>query len=111
MLSSDDINQTLPLYADDEYITKDAVLSNPPGETSFYIVSNAHTRLILILADVIKHVSPTKELEQSVQGSTKTSYSISYDKIRGIERDLADWLDKLPMSLRPEGEGRPEVLR
>jgi hypothetical protein len=111
MLSSYNINKTLLIHTDDEYITKDAVLSIPRGETSFYIVLDAHTRLILILADVIKHVYPTKELDQSVQRSTETSYTISYDKIRVIERYLADWLDKLPMSLRPGEEGTPEVLR
>ena len=112
MLSSYNINKTLLIHTDDEYITKDAVLSIPRGETSFYIVLDAHTRLILILADVIKHVYPIKSSEQSVQGSSKASCSISHATILAIERDLADWLDKLPMSLRQWQEGLPiEVLR
>ena len=52
MLSSYNINQTLLIHTDDEYITKDAVLSISRGETSFYIVLNAHTRLILILDNI-----------------------------------------------------------
>lgn len=111
MLSDDDIDQELPIEVDDEYITKDAVLPMPQGTTSLYAASNAHTRLMGILAKVIKYIYPTKGLEQSVQGSATSSYVISHVKIREIERDLADWLDKLPMALRPGGEGTAEVLQ
>lgn len=112
MLSYDDIDQELPIEIDDEYITKDSVIAMPPGKTSLlFAASNAHTRLMSTLAKVIKYIYPTKGLEQSLQGSTKSSYVISHAKIREIERDLAGWLDKLPMALRPGGEGSPEVLR
>jgi hypothetical protein len=111
MLSSDDIDQELPIEVDDEYITKQGVHPMPPGKTSLYAASNAHTRLMVILTKVIKYIYPIKGLEQSVQEPSKASYVISHAKIREIERDLADWLDKLPMALRPGGEGTPEVLR
>jgi hypothetical protein len=111
MLSDEDIDQKFPIEIDDEYITKDGVLSMPPGITSLHVASNAHTRLMLILADVIKHVYPIKPTDLSVQGSTKASCRISHAKIRGIERDLADWLDKLPKSLRSGEGGTSEVLR
>ena len=111
MLSSDDIDQELPTEVDDEYITKDDILPMPAGRTSLYAASNAHTRLMVILAKVIKYIYPIKGLEQSVQGTGRPSFAISHLKIREIEQDLADWLDKLPMALRPGGEGTPEVLR
>lgn len=111
LLSNDDIDQELPLELDDEYVTKDGCLPMPQGKLSLYTASNAHTRLMVILAKVIKYIYPTKGLEHSVQGSTSNSYSISHAKIREIERDLADWLDKLPMALRPGGTGSPELLR
>ena len=111
MLSSDDVDQELPIEVDDEFITKDAVLPMPQGQTSLYAASNAHTRLMAILAKVIKYIYPTKGLEQSVQGSTSSSYVISHAKIREIERDLAEWLDKLSMALRPGGEANPQWLR
>ncbi len=111
MLSSDDIDQELPIEVDDEYITKDSISPMPPGKTSLYAASNAHTRLMEILTKVIKYIYPTKGLEQSVQGSATSSYVISHAKIREIEGDLANWLDKLPLALRPGGEGTPEVLR
>lgn len=110
MLSNDDIDQELPIEVDDEYITKDGIRENPPPSLLFQ-ASNAHTRLMSTLAKVIKYIYPTKGLEQSLQGNVKASYGISHAKIREIERDLAAWLDKLPMALRPGGEGPPEILR
>lgn len=112
MLSDDDIDQELPIEVDDECITKDAVLPMPEGKTSpLYAAANAHTTLVDILSKVIKYVYPIKGLEESVQGTTKSSYVISHTKIREVEQDLAQWLDKLPMALRPGGDGTPEVLR
>lgn len=116
MLSDDDIDQELPIEVDDEYITKDAILPMPAGKTSLFAAANAHTRLMFILAKVIKYVYPTKGLEQSVQsgsnGNPKGSYVVSHSQIREIERDLAEWLDKLPMALRPGGgDGPVEVIR
>ena len=110
MLSNDDIDQELPIEVDDEYITKNDVLPMPEGKTSQYAASNAHTRLMGILAKVIRYIYPIKGLEQSVQGSSSASYGVSHAKIKEIERDLAEWLDKLPMALRP-GEGPMEVVR
>ncbi|CAL3964880.1 hypothetical protein PZA11_002220 [Diplocarpon coronariae] len=112
MLSYDDIDQELPIEVDDEYITKDGVLDMPPGKISLlFAAANAHTRLTSTLAKVIKYIYPTKALDNSLQGVPKSSYVISHAKIREIEQDLAQWLDKLPMALRPGGEGTPEVLR
>lgn len=111
MLSYDDIDQELPIEVDDEYITKDGILDMPAGRVSLLLAAgNAHTRLMSTLGKVIKYIYPIKGLEESLQGSTK-SYVISHAKIREIEHDLAEWLDKLPMALRPGGEGSPNVLR
>lgn len=112
MLSSDDIDQELPSEVDDEYITKDGILEMPNGQPSLlFQASNAHTRLMFTLAKVIKYIYPIKGLEQSLQGKSKSSYGINHAKIREIERDLAAWLDKLPMALRPGGDGPPDILR
>ncbi|KUJ21154.1 uncharacterized protein LY89DRAFT_665606 [Mollisia scopiformis] len=111
MLSNDDIDQELPLEVDDEYITKDGILEMPNGPSLLFQASNAHTRLMFTLAKVIKYIYPTKGLEESLQGNSKSSYGINHAKIREIERDLAAWLDKLPMALRPGGDGPPNILR
>ncbi|KAH8815871.1 fungal-specific transcription factor domain-containing protein [Xylogone sp. PMI_703] len=110
MLSSDDIDQELPLEVADECITKEVILPMPAGQVSMIAASNAHTRLMAILAKVIKYIYPIKGLEQSIQGE-KSSYIIRHSRIREIERDLAEWLDKLPMSLRPGGDATPDVMR
>lgn len=79
MLSSDDVDQELPIEVDDEFITKDGVLPMPPGKPSLRICSsNAHTRLMFVLSKVIKYIYPTKGLEESGQGSLKSSYVISH---------------------------------
>ncbi|CAG8981788.1 hypothetical protein HYALB_00004731 [Hymenoscyphus albidus] len=111
MLSTDDIDQVLPIEVDDEYITKDSILPMPPGKTSLYAASNAHTALMAILADVIKYIYPTKGVEQSVNGNNSSTYVISHIKIREIEKDLRKWQDQLPMQLRPGGDASPDVLR
>lgn len=112
MLSADDVDQELPIEVDDEYITEDGVLPMPDGKTSLVMAaSNAHTRLMYSLAKVIKYIYPTKGLEESVKSTKASSYAISHGKIKEIEQDLAQWLDKLPMALRPGGDGPPEVLR
>jgi len=112
LLSNDDIDQELPLEVDDEYITKEAIHPMPPGTTSLYAASNAHTRLMEILSKVVKYIYPTKgNLEPSTKGTTTTPYMISHRKIQEVERDLAEWLDKLPLALRPGGEGSADVLR
>lgn len=110
MLSSDDIDQELPLEVPDECITKDLILPVPAGSVSMIAASNAHTRLMAILAKVIKYIYPIKGLEQIVQGD-RQSYIIRHSRIREIERELAEWLDKLPMALRPGGDAAPEVMR
>lgn len=110
LLSMDDIDQILPIEVDDEYITRDAILPMPEGKTSLYAASNAHTKLMEILADVIKYIYPTKGIEQSAD-VTNSFYVISHVKIREIERDLGEWLDRLPMGLRPGGDVSPDVLR
>ncbi|TAQ86487.1 hypothetical protein B7494_g5184 [Chlorociboria aeruginascens] len=111
MLDPEDIDQELPIEVDDEYITKDAILTMPPGSTSLLTATNAHTRLMAILTKVIKYIYPLKGVEKPIQGGASPSYIISHAKIREIEGDLSAWLDKLPTELRPGGDGTPEVMR
>lgn len=113
MLNEEDVDQELPIEIDDEYITTTGILPMPEGTISIYAASNAHTRLMAILAKVIKFIYPIKGLESCVTGNTSgsASYNISHLKIKEIEQDLQEWLDKLPMALRPGGEAPPETVR
>lgn len=111
MLSEDDIDQVYPLEVDDECLTNDAILPMPAGKISLLAATNAQTRLMGTLSKVIKYVYPIKGVEQLTQSTSSPSYVISHAKIREIETDLKDWLDQLPMALRPGGDSPEEFVR
>ncbi len=111
MLSDQDVDQELPIEVDDEYITETAILPMPAGKLSVYTASNAHTRLMAVLAKVIREIYPTKAVQQSIPGNARPTYVISHAKIKEIEVDLQDWLDKLPMGLRPGGDASESIVR
>ncbi|EAS32699.1 C6 transcription factor [Coccidioides immitis RS] len=107
MLSEDDIDQDPPLGIEDEYITPEGILPVPPGSASLMAGVNAHIRLAQILLKVTKYIYPVKAANL---GSSHT-YMVSHSKIREIERDLQDWKDDLPESLKPGSEASPKVDR
>ena len=109
MLSSDDIDQDMPLDLDDEYITTEKIIAAPPGHIHLMSGSNAQTRLMNVLRKVIKYVYPIQGI-QYLEGKPR-SYVVSHAKIREIERDLQHWMEQLPMFLRPGGEVSPELGR
>ncbi|OLN85785.1 Activator of stress genes 4 [Colletotrichum chlorophyti] len=113
MLNADDIDQPYPSEIDDEYITKDGILTPPPGAYSFFEAFNAHTRLMEILAKVLKFVYPLKGLGQSVMKGDQpgATYLISYSNIKRIEAELQEWYEVLPAQWRPRTDGPVEVIR
>lgn len=108
MLSSEDIDQQLPLEVDDEFITTTGILPVPLGHFPLICASNAHSNLVDILHKVVKYIYPIKGLGGVQTGET---YSISHSRIREIEKDLQVWMDKLPMELRPADETTSELAR
>lgn len=110
-LQDEDIDQDLPLEVDDEYITETEILPMPEDEVSVNAAGNAHTTLNFILAKVVRVIYPIKGHSGKVDSSMPTTYTVSYAKIREIEKDLQEWMDKLPMKLRPGGEARPMIVR
>jgi hypothetical protein len=113
LLNDEDIDQPYPTEVDDQYIRHDAILSPPPGSSSFFEAFNAYTRLMEILAKIVKHVYPTKGLTQAIANPDghDNSYVISYAKIKQIETDLQDWYERLPEAWRPSTEGSVEAVR
>ncbi|KAL0931949.1 C6 transcription factor [Colletotrichum truncatum] len=113
LLNADDIDQPYPTEIDDEYITNEGILTPPPGMFSFFEAFNAHTRLMEILAKILKHVYPLKGLGQSVMKGDKpgTTYLISYASIKQIETELQEWYEMLPSQWRPSPDGTVEVIR
>ncbi|CAK7206415.1 Gypsy retrotransposon integrase-like protein 1 [Sporothrix eucalyptigena] len=113
-LRDEDIDQPLPTEIDDEYITKDGILQPPPGTPSFYQACNAYTKLMEILAKIIKCVYPVRRVAEGVatiRETPRTSYQISYSKIKDIERELHAWYEQLPAYWRPSPDGPIEVIR
>ncbi|KAI4204149.1 MAG: hypothetical protein LQ350_001340 [Teloschistes chrysophthalmus] len=45
------------------------------------------------------------------QGKKKHAYVVQHAKIREVEKEMQQWMEELPMALRPGGEALPELLR
>ena len=108
-LEDDDVDQDFPTEVDDEYITETEIRPMPKGEVSVMAACNAHTKIVQILSKICKNVYPTKGTKSG--GKYSVTYSVSYSKIREIEQNLQQWLDELPMALKPGGEASPIILR
>ncbi|KAI9872540.1 MAG: hypothetical protein M1830_001505 [Pleopsidium flavum] len=111
MLSDDDIDQDFPLEIDDQYVSTERALPMPAGQISLFAATNAHTRILKILAKVMKYIYPIKGLGDNAHGRSNQSYLVSHTKIREIEQDLQEWMENLPMALRPGGDAPPEMAR
>ena len=107
MLSEDDIDQQFPTEVLDECIFEDGIRSSPTNSFPLMKATNAHTKLTGILRKVIRYVYPVKEGNTS----SDANYSISHARIREIERDLQQWMDALPMELRPSEAAGGETSR
>ncbi|SPO04546.1 related to transcriptional activator Mut3p [Cephalotrichum gorgonifer] len=117
VLHNEDVDQLYPTEIDDDYVRKDAILMPPAGTPSIFEAFNANTRLMEILAKIVKHVYPLHGIQPGTKsGSTKggemgTTYVISYARIKEIERDLHEWYARLPEYWRPSTDGPIEVVR
>ncbi|KAK0621332.1 fungal-specific transcription factor domain-containing protein [Bombardia bombarda] len=112
LLHDEDVDQPAPTEVDDEYITKDAILTPPPGTPSFFQAFNAHKKLMTMLAKVIKYIYPLKGVEDCVKGQRpNATYMISYARIKEMERELVEWYEELPIYWRPSPDGPMEVIR
>lgn len=107
LLSDDDIDQDVPCEVDDEYITVDKILPMPSGRMSIMTAFNAHTRLVKILRKTARYIYPIKADESRAD----RSYAVSHSKVQEIEQDLQQWMESLPIALRPGGEAPPKLAR
>ncbi|KAF2685973.1 hypothetical protein K458DRAFT_386981 [Lentithecium fluviatile CBS 122367] len=108
-LVDDDVDQDYPTEVDDEYITETEIRPMPKGKTSVMAACNAHSKLVQILSTICKTVYPTKGTKSGSKYSV--TYSVSYSKIREIEQRMQQWLDELPLALKPGGEAPPIIIR
>lgn len=108
-LGEDDIDQEYPAEVDDECITETEIRPMPEGKICLMAGVNAHTRMVHILAKICRYIYPIKGTQS--QGAGSLTYSINYSRIRQLEQDLQNWLDDLPMALKPGGETSPLMIR
>lgn len=112
LLHDEDVDQPLPSEVNDEYITKDAILTPPAGTPSFFQAFNAHSRLMEILVKVVREIYPCKGNAESATGERpNTTFMISYARIEALERELQEWYEQLPIHWRPSSDGPIEVIR
>jgi len=113
LLQDEDVDQPTPTEVDDKFITKDGIITPPPDTPSFFQAFSAHSRLMAILRNIVKHVYPLKGVEETVMSGERpnATYMISYAKIKEIERELHEWYEELPAHWRPGTDGPIEVIR
>jgi hypothetical protein len=109
-VSDDDIDQEMPLEIEDQYITKEGVLSMPERQISMITGFNAHTKLVQILGEIITNVYPTKRMQRGANAGSR-AYVVCDAKVRKVEKDLQHWAKNLPMQLRPGADSPRELLR
>lgn len=108
-LEDEDIDQDFPMEVDDEYITETEIMPMPEGSISVMSAFNAHTRIVQVLSKICRYVYPIKGTQSG--GKNSVTYTVKYSKIRELEQDLAQWLDELPMALKPGGEAPHIIIR
>ncbi|KAF8470534.1 fungal-specific transcription factor domain-containing protein [Kalaharituber pfeilii] len=105
-IADEDIDQEMPLEVDDEYITENEIKEQPDGTIAIMSVVNAHTRLLSIMAKVVKAIYPLK------QGcGSGGSYAVSFATIKGIENDLQAWGNSLPTLPTIDGDISPRFRK
>ncbi|SCV05455.1 LANO_0H07866g1_1 [Lachancea nothofagi CBS 11611] len=91
-VSQRDFDQAFPAELTDEYITKTGLDYDKQGDVlSSAGIANHHTRLIMILDNIVAELYPVK----------KTNSLISHDVVTQLEIKLRRWLDNLPPELTP----------
>lgn len=94
-LSSDDFDQELPIDIPDECLTNEGIdYSSNNYSLSSTGIANHHTKLLMILGDIVKQLYPVK----------KTNNMISHETVTGLELRLKDWLQNLPQELIPNNK-------
>lgn len=90
-----DFDQTLPLEYEDEYISHEGLKLPPDYDPHKSInsvsISNHHTKLLMILEEVVDKLYPVK----------KTNNVIPHKVVAELEIKLDNWVRQLPKSLIP----------
>lgn len=100
----DDFDQELPIELDDENITVSEYRFDRQGSRlSSSGIANAHTRLMMVMGHVVTTLYPIK--------GTAALVNPGHDVLSGLEKELQDWMDSLPIELKPGVEPQAQYLK
>lgn len=104
-ITREDFDQDMPVELDDENITLDGLNFSNQFRVSSSQIANAHTKLIEILKNVVTKLYPVRPKAKGLGSVLTLSYVLE------LETQLEEWLNALPIELRPGIEPNPEYLR
>ncbi|KAG7753411.1 hypothetical protein KL911_002804 [Ogataea haglerorum] len=108
-ISEDDFDQDMPIELDDENITVDGYRFEKQGDRlSSSGIANAHTRLIFIMKKIVTKLYPIKP--RKVENGRRPDL-MTHDIVYQLEIDLQDWMNSLPLELKPGVEPSSECLK
>ena len=91
-LLPEDFDQTLPVELSDVNITVDGYYPERQNNVlSSVAISNFHTKLTMIIGEIVKELYPIK----------KSSNVISHETVSKLEMKLENWVAQLPPELQP----------
>lgn len=105
-LNDEDIDQELPHNVDDEFITKDGILPMPESHNSVMLAVNAHTKLLLIMSNVVRYIYPEQKA-----CDRHNSYRVNYGKVFKVETELDLWFQNIPQPPSPNQVISQDELR
>ncbi|KIW97585.1 uncharacterized protein Z519_01169 [Cladophialophora bantiana CBS 173.52] len=99
LLNDENVDQDLPVEVNDAYITKESISPQPPEEVCTIAGLNTIIALHKILDQVVRDIYPPRGVGK-IPGSQATTYLVSIEKIKDIERALKGWTENLPFGFR-----------
>lgn len=107
-ISDDEIDQEFPTEIEDENITERTYLLDVTNNLSPIAIANHHTKLMIILRHIVKHVYPinTDSFYQKHQGESILTSLISSVKL--MEQELQTWVELVPFEVSPFTQSIPK---
>ncbi|ODQ45515.1 hypothetical protein PICMEDRAFT_22103, partial [Pichia membranifaciens NRRL Y-2026] len=126
-ISSDDFDQDMPIELDDENITVSGYRWDRQGDRlSSAGIANAHTRLIFLMKEVVTKLYPIKPKKNiGNNGNSNNNHNsddhnnsnnnrsdlIRNNFVYDLELKLQDWMNSLPLELKPGVEPPGQYLK
>lgn len=99
LLDDENVDQDMPMEANDTYISKTEILPQPAYEVCEIAGMNAYITLHRILERVVRHIYPFSGTKTMPAGES-VSYLVSVEQMSQIEQALKDWKKNLPFGFR-----------